>query len=146
MFLKFNERLTLQSINWETFFFLKVITAYKNFTGRCPGTIYDNMYSWTKSLNSGRYVFNGFTNTKLFFDGVREEWRLEFLKDPKVYAKLNISDYPFGEFEWEFFGKSCDGEIDLEKSSFETMTLSLNACFESEFNCIDGRLVFLYFL
>ena len=116
---------------------LKVI--HQLLKGLCTDSIYDARYSWTSEMSDGRYIFYGFTNSKITYNGSEEGWRLELLSDPNVYAKINTAQYPFGVFDWKLFGMSCDGNKPLGESTSELMTLSLNACSLSEFNCDDGR-------
>ena len=89
-------------------------------------------------MNDGRYVFYGFINTKLYWTSQRQEWRLELLSDPNTFASLNMTEYPFGTFDWSFFHMSCDGKNKLTGNNTDLHRLNLNACHDEEFNCADG--------
>ena len=50
-------------------------------------------------------------------------------------------EYPFGNHEWQLVGENEDclsGPMDGDPS---LVTLTLNACGQQEFNCIDGQCV-----
>ena len=96
------------------------------------------MYSWPNDIHDGHYEFYGFTNTKLYFSSKLQEWRIELLSNPSVYASLAVIEYPFGTHSWVFHGLSCDGKRQLPENTTETVELNFNACKNDEFNCADG--------
>ena len=89
-------------------------------------------------MTNGRYNFNGFTNTRLYWHEVWSQWRLELLSDPNVFATVNSTEYPYGTFNWEFFGDRCNGASPGGENKSEIVTINFNACSTDEFNCVDG--------
>ncbi len=104
-------------------------------TGLCYGSAFDTKYSWTRELAGNKHSFRGYTDTRLFHDSDAGVWRLQLHSDPSVRAVANVSEYPFGAQRWRVFNDACYEEAELE------VTLSVNACNESEFNCADGQCV-----
>jgi len=62
-------------------------------------------------------------------------WKLQLYSTPDTYALTNTSDYPFGEHVWTIYNDPCYNEQEI------TVTLNMNSCTESEFNCADGQCV-----
>ncbi len=81
----------------------------------------------------GRHSFRGFKDTMLQFDPEFGQWRLDLYSTRDIYATTDAADYPFGIHQWEIIGDPC------YKSNMTTVvTLNMNACNETEFNCNDG--------
>ncbi len=79
----------------------------------------------------GRYSFDGFTNSKIYFDADRTgKWRLEDLTDSSQYAVTKATgQYPMGTQVWSFDTKVFSGDVEL----------NLNACdVLNEYNCDNG--------
>ena len=53
------------------------------------------------------------------------------MSGPRPYSE----DYPFGNRKWMIYNNPCYNEKEL------LVTLNLNACNETEFNCADGQCI-----
>ena len=83
----------------------------------------------THEIINGHYTFDGYTNTKIFYQDEAKLWRMELFEDSSIYATTESSDYPFGINQWKIVTPQVEGVI----------LLSLNGCNEEkEFNCNDG--------
>ena len=83
---------------------------------------------------NGRHSFSGYTDTHLYFDS-DGSWKLELYSDSGMFARLkDFNDYPFGVHEWYFSQDSCQ-DANL------TALLSMSACVDSEFQCLDGQCI-----
>ena len=83
----------------------------------------------THEIINGHYTFDGYTNTKIFYQDEAKLWRMELFEDSSIHATTESSDYPFGIHQWKIVTPQVEGVI----------TLSLNGCNEEkEFNCNDG--------
>ncbi len=80
-----------------------------------------------------RHSFRGFKDTMLRFDQENTQWRMDLYSTEEAYATTNAEDYPFGIHEWEIVGDPC-----YNKGNATVVSLNINACNESEFNCNDG--------
>ena len=80
----------------------------------------------------GRHSFRGYTGTILRFDKATEQWRLELYSTPDVFATSNGTEYPFGQQKWTMVGDPC------YEAKVNVVTLNINACNTTEFNCEDG--------
>ena len=92
------------------------------------------------------YNFRGFSSSLLNYDLNKSEWKLTLYSNPNIYATCNESNYPssiypFGKFNWYFFGDTCkhiEPEKVLAKNVYK-LPINFNACDpNSEFNCEDG--------
>ena len=83
----------------------------------------------THEIINGHYTFDGYTNTKIFYQDEAKLWRMELFEDSSIHATTVSSDYPFGIHQWKIMTPQVEGVINL----------SLNGCNEEkEFNCNDG--------
>ena len=125
-------------------------------SGLCSESSFDQHYYWTGeySENTELYYFRGFSNSLLNYDPKKYEWKLtNVYTNTEIYAICNESTiyhndgsepsptYPFGTFNWYFFGDTCT-EIEPEKivdKNVHKLTISFDACDENnEFTCGDG--------
>ncbi len=100
----------------------------------CSASKFDSKYSWTRQMVNGRHSFRGYTGTMLQFNPERKQWTLEphSREEEEVRAVTNGTEYPFGNQVWEITGDPCyEDRVNL-------VTLSINACNTTEFNCDDG--------
>ncbi len=81
------------------------------------------------------YAFRGYRHGVLEFDGAQNLWKINLYTTNKTYATANVTDYPFGYQKWTIVNDPCFGEGEIEA------TLNLNACTNSEFNCMDGQCI-----
>ena len=111
--------------NWKRYFNYKGIS-----TGLPDKVFFDQRYTMaTHEFLNGHYSFDGYTNTKIFFENVTKLWRLELFEDSNIYATTESYDYPFGIQQWKIVSPNVRA----------TIPLSLNGCNEQrEFNCDDG--------
>ncbi len=95
----------------------------------CP---FDDTYTWSNELKGGKYVFNGFTDSKLFYNSGISRWFIELLSNPNAHANTNIPGniYPFGNTSFQYEG-CAQGHVGDNVPSF-------NACNDDEFNCDSG--------
>ncbi len=103
------------------------------YPGLCSGSSFDAKYSWTTDLVEGRYSFRGYRDTLLHFDAGLQAWKMDLYTTNKTYAVANVTDYPFGNQEWEVYNDECFGPGEAV-----TVVLNMNACNDSEFNCDSG--------
>ncbi len=103
--------------------------------GLCSSSKFDTRFSWMWKLVAGRHSFRGFKDTVLQYDPVRDQWRMDLYSTNETYAVTNSTEYPFGLREWEIVGDSCF------KKRHSFLTINVNACEDSEFNCDDGNCV-----
>ena len=130
-------------------------------SGLCSGSSFDKHYYWTGeySKDTELYYFRGFSNSLLHYEPKKSEWKLTLYSNPNVYATCNQTaihtnilkksqphsvssvGYPFGTFQWIFFGDTCKmiGSEKILTKNIYNLTISFNACNESsEFTCGDG--------
>ncbi len=104
----------------------------------CEGSKFDLLYTWSDQLVNGRYTFNGFTDTVLYYNASSNSWTLQLQSDPATFAlAANVAregDYPLGTVEWRFHGDAC-GE------GSKKVMLNFNSCGDGEFNCNSGACV-----
>ncbi len=101
----------------------------------CQGSQFDSRYSWTRELANNFYVLRGYTDAVLQFDTAESLWKLVLYSTNETYATNNATDYPFGARRWTVYGDPCF-EVDRAE-----VTLNLNACNESEYNCANGQCI-----
>ena len=92
--------------------------------------LFDHRYTMaTNAIINGHYSFDGYTNTKIFFENMTQLWRLELFEDASVHATTKSLDYPLGTHQWKVVTPTIQ----------KVIPLSLNGCNdESEFNCNEG--------
>ncbi|CAM6054349.1 unnamed protein product [Sphagnum tenellum] len=100
--------------------------------GLCKESLFNTKYSWTRTFMNGRHSFRGYTNTLMSWDPNITMWRLQIYDRPNTYATVNITEYPLGTNTWDIYGDNCFD------SNHTAMLLNVNACNDSEFNCLDG--------
>ncbi len=87
----------------------------------------------------GRHSFRGYSGTMLTFNRTEGAWTLQPHKDNGVFATTNGTEYPFGKQVWEIIGDPCyEEEGQEEEGASSLVTLNINACNTTEFNCDDG--------
>ncbi|CAM6054348.1 unnamed protein product [Sphagnum tenellum] len=100
--------------------------------GLCKESLFNTKYSWTRTFMNGRHSFRGYTNTLMSWDTNITMWRLQIYDRPNTYATVNMTEYPLGTNTWDIYGDNCFD------SNHTAMLLNVNACNDSEFNCLDG--------
>ncbi len=98
----------------------------------CEETKFDFQYSWTRQLINGRHSFRGYTGTMLQFQPETNQWTLRPHKSEGILGVTNSTEYPFGRNVWQITGDPCYEE------KVNYVTLNINACNNSEYNCNDG--------
>ena len=86
----------------------------------------------TDKFINGHYSFDGYTNTKIFFDNSTRKWRMELLSDKNKGGTTDFLDYPYGSHSWNLLMPDFEGKL----------VLNLNSCddFDS-FGCQDGACI-----
>ena len=87
-----------------------------------PPEMADDKFSWTGEIINGAYVFRGFTDSRLYWQG--DHWRLELLSDPDTHARVNSTEIPFGTFTWEFNTDPCGKTGDPGRVNSTPVTLN----------------------
>ena len=102
--------------------------------GLCPGSIFDNRFSWIRPFEGERHAFRGFLHSHLYWNDTKEKWFLTSYKESSIVAKLDRFEYPFGTNEWTFHNEPCYGKYQNKTYA----PLSINTCSDDQFNCHDG--------
>ena len=103
--------------------------------GLCLTSQFDTDYSWTREMVNARHSFRGYTNTDLSWDSDNKMWRLRVFRDENIFATLDQFEYPFGTLDWTVYNDPC------YETNITKVTINMNACGASEFNCYDGECV-----
>jgi len=62
-------------------------------------------------------------------------WKLRLYSTNETYGVANTTEYPFGQQRWTIFNDPCYDEREI------TVTLNMNACENTEFNCANGHCI-----
>ena len=96
--------------------------------------VFDSRYTMaTNKFVNGHYSFDGYTNTKIFFDNTTRLWRMELLSDKNIRGTTDLlNDYPFGSRTWDVVMPDFEGKLEL----------NLNSCDDFDrFGCNDGACI-----
>ncbi len=108
----------------------------KYISGLCDGSKFDAKYSWTRSMMGGRHNFRGYTGTMLQYNDTTSQWILQpTIGGEGISAVTDGPEYPFGNHDWTITGDPCYTQ------TTNHVTLNINACNSTEFNCDDGYCV-----
>ena len=110
--------------------------------GLCQETNFDLQYSLTGQLSTGKnpkYKFAG-SDSLLFWDGIKEYWKLVKINDNSSYAINNETGiiYPIGTHPWYFFNDSCVYESEKSGNNVYLAEIAITMCKEDMYNCRDG--------
>ena len=98
--------------------------------GLCYGTSFDQHYSWTgkRDKKTGRYYFQGFSNSKIQWNDDQKEWKLTLYQNKTIYGVCNETNglYPFGTYDWHIFNDTCKVENSIHGSQFSKRLLSFS--------------------
>jgi hypothetical protein len=95
---------------------------------------FDDRYTMnTDYVTNGHYTFDGYTNTRIYYNNGSELWHMVRIFDPAIYATTaSPGDYPFGTHLWDIVSETFTGKA----------ALNLNACFNADqYNCFDGTCI-----
>ena len=96
--------------------------------------VFDSRYTMaTNKFVNGHYSFDGYTNTKIYFDNTTRLWRMELLSDKNIRGTTDLlNDYPFGSRTWDVVMPDFEGQLEL----------NLNSCDDFDrFGCNDGACI-----
>ena len=96
--------------------------------------IFDSRFTMaTNEFVNGHYSFDGYTNTKIFFDNTTRLWRMEQLSNKIIGGSTDLlNDYPFGSRIWDVVTPDFEGKL----------VLNLNSCDDFDrFGCNDGACI-----
>jgi hypothetical protein len=90
----------------------------------------------TSKLVKGHYAFDGYTNTRVEFNNLTNDWHMALLDDPLVNGTTKIPNYyPIGTHVWKIVSAAFTDDV----------TLSLNSCDDSKhYNCYDGSCIIIH--
>ncbi len=108
------------------------------YLGLCKDSKLDEKYGWTSEVSNNFYLLRGY-NEALLEKGADGSWRILLYSSNGTFATTNAtSDYPLGQHQWEVRGDPCFGG---DAGSGVQVTLSLDACTPTEYNCMDGQCI-----
>ncbi len=85
-------------------------------------------------MENNHYVLRGYSNSLIKYVG-NEMWQLSLYNNNVTFGTVMSVDYPLGKRQWTIHNSKCfDSQV-------TEVTLSLNACNDSEFNCDDGQCI-----
>ena len=110
--------------------------------GLCQESKFDLQYSLIGQLSTGKtpkYKFVG-SDSLLYWDDIKEYWKLENINDNSSYAINNQTGniYPIGRHPWYFFNDSCINENEKSGISVYLAEIAITMCKEDMYNCRDG--------
>ncbi len=110
--------------------------------GLCKKSRFDAKYSWTREKSDDFYILRGYRDALIRYSDADGLWRIVLYSTNETYASTNATDYPFGTRRWLVRGDPCFGGGGRGEEGAEVeVTLNLNACNGSEFNCRSGQCV-----
>ena len=95
---------------------------------------FDNRYTLaTHHQVNGHYPFEGYTNTRIYYNNATDLWHMELIVDPAVYGTTeNKDEYPIGMHLWDIVSPDFSGSAPL----------NMYGCIDSEeFSCNDGACI-----
>ena len=95
---------------------------------------FDNRYTLaTHRMVNGHYPFEGFTNTRIYYNNATDLWHMELIIDPAVNGTTESKgEYPFGMHTWDIVSHDFSGSIPL----------NIYGCIDSkEFSCNNGACI-----
>lgn len=117
-----------------TMFSLAPLTLFAFYwLGLPKNSLFDDRYTFNAdNLTNGHYSFDGYTNTRIYYNKMDDVWNMELLSNPLVNASTGPCDYPFGTLVWDLASPSFSGRA----------TMNFNGCDSShQYNCADGSCI-----